>query len=743
MTIAQTLVLKEDNVFIVSDDAGNVTRDTAQGLYYHDTRYLSVLGLKVNGQELELLNSSGEQNFLANLEFANIHFTLEDGTKVRSQTIKFERNRFIMDGMYEHLKITNFNRFSVPLVLSLTLGADFRDMFDIRGFSRTQYGIIQAPQWNGKELVFCYRGVDGMETSCVVSFDHEPDNVDISQPEQQVSEAVESGSIAPNLVNPAEQVVINAPTVTMTWNIEAAPQVETSLEIRICPQELNAKDGNGDYDRKVDELIHRYQRWDEQSSQISSDEELFNRLLGRSSHDLRVLAELQPDGNYFPDAGIPWFACPFGRDSLITAYQTLMLNPNIAVGTLRYLAKYQGDKVDDWRDEQPGKIVHEMRFGEMARLNMVPHGAYYGSVDATPLFLMLFVETMRWLDDDKLYEELLPNVERALAWIDQYGDLDGDGFVEYQQHSERGIRNQVWKDSEDSTQFPDGTLAELPVAAVEVQGYVYAAKQGLAELFARKGRPDDAARLEREAEALKQRFNQAFWMPEHEFYAQALDRNKQQVPAISSNPGHCLFAGIIDADKAEQVVRRLMQPDMASGWGIRTLSSNDPNYNPMSYHNGSIWPHDNSLIVAGMKRYGFHDEANAIVSQIFEAGMRFRYYRLPELFCGSSREGRYHSRPSEYPVSCSPQAWAAGAALLFAQSIIGLQPDAHAGKLILSPHLPDWLNTLQICNLRIGKRRIDLLIERANGHDKVEIGGKSKGIAIELVLKSLTYNLLT
>ncbi len=732
MTIAQTLVLKEDDVFIVSDDAGNVTRETAEGLYYHDTRYLSLFSLKVNGQELELLNSSGEQNFMANLDFANLYFTLADGTRVRTQTIKFERNRFIMDGMYEHLKITNFNRFNVPLTITLTLSADFRDMFDIRGFPREKYGVIQAPQWNGKELVFRYRGVDNVETGCQVSFDREPDNVDISLPEQQVSEAVESGTIAPNLVNPAEQVVINAPIVTLTWNIEAAPQVETGLGMRIYPDELKARASNASYDSKVDELNLRYQQWDEQSSQISCNEELFNRLLGRSSHDLRVLMELMPDGSFFPDAGIPWYACPFGRDSLITAYQTLMFNPNIAVGTLRFLAKYQGDKVDDWRDEQPGKIIHEMRFGEMARLNLVPHGAYYGTVDATPLFIMLFVETMRWLDDDKLYEELLPNVERALAWIDEYGDLDGDGFVEYQQRSERGIRNQVWKDSEDSTQFPDGAFAEPPVAAVEVQGYVYAAKRGLAELLARKGRTDDAARIEHEAKTLKQRFNQAFWMPDLGFYAQALDRDKKQVPTISSNVGHCLLAGIINAEKAAQVVRRLMQPDMASGWGIRTISSRDPNYNPMSYHNGSVWPHDNSLIVAGMKRYGFHDEANEIVSQVFEAGKRFRYYRLPELFCGSSREGRYHSRPSEYPVSCSPQAWAAGTTLLFSQSVIGLQPDAHAGKLTLSPRLPAWMNSLRVGNLRIGKRRIDLLINRVEDHDRVEIGGRSKGIAIEL-----------
>lgn len=731
MTIAQTLVLKEDDVFIVSDDNGNVSRETAEGLYYHDTRYLSVFSLKVNGQDLELLNSSGEQNYMANLEFANFYFSLDDDTKVRTQTIKFERTRFILDGLHERLKITNYNRFSVPLTVSLAISADFRDMFDLRGFTRDQFGEAQAPQWNGKELTFRYIGVDGVEMSCRVSFDREPGNVDIALHSRQMVSMGEAGTIIPNLVNEAEAVIINAPLVTLTWNIEAAPQEETSLGIRIFPEQLGQQ-AETSFDQEVDTLGDRYQHWDAESSQIRTNDELFNRLVSRSSHDLRVLMELAPDGSYVPDAGIPWYACPFGRDSLITALQTLMLNPGIAVGTLRFLAQHQGTKVDDWRDEQPGKIMHEIRYGEMARQGLVPHSPYYGSVDATPLFILLFAETMRWLDDDKLYEELLPSVERALAWLDKYGDPDGDGFIEYEPRSKRGILNQVWKDSADSTQFPDGTAAETPIAAVEVQGYVYAAKRGLAELFALKGRDKEAMRLEREAATLKQHFNEAFWMEEAGYYTQALDRDKKQIPTISSNVGHCLFAGIIDAEKAEKVVHRLMKPDMASGWGIRTISSSDPNYNPMSYHNGSIWPHDNSLIVAGMKRYGFHNQANEIISQMYEAGLRFRYYRLPELFCGSAREGRYHSRPSEYPVSCSPQAWAAGATLLFAQSMIGLQPDAAGGKLILSPHLPDWLNTMWLNNLRVGARRIDLLIERTASHDRVEIGPRSKGIAIEL-----------
>jgi glycogen debranching enzyme len=374
------------------------------------------------------------------------------------------------------------------------------------------------------------------------------------------------------------------------------------------------------------------------------------------------------------------------------------------------LARYQGTREDPWREEQPGKILHELRTGEMARLNMVPHSPYYGTVDATPLFVVLFVETMRWLDSDALYQELLPNVMRALEWIDTYGDVDGDGFVEYVAAGhDGGIRNQVWKDSHDSTQFPDGTYAETPLAAVEVQGYVYAAKLGMSKLLRRRGKNGDADRLESEALKLRERFNGRFWMPDAAFFAQGLDASKRQVPTITSNPGHCLWCGIVDDDKAQATVKRMMEPDMLSGWGIRTISSQSPSYNPMSYHNGSVWPHDNSIIAAGIRRYGYTREANEVITQVIEAAQYFRYSRLPELYCGFQRDTTYGSGPTEYPVSCSPQAWAAGAPILMMSTLLGLQPDlstALDGKVVLDPYLPDWLDRVEVRNVQVGEQRV-------------------------------------
>jgi glycogen debranching enzyme len=371
----------------------------------------------------------------------------------------------------------------------------------------------------------------------------------------------------------------------------------------------------------------------------------------------------------------------------------------------------------------------------MARLGMVPHSPYYGTVDATPLFVMLFVETMRWLDDSKLYDELLPNVWRAIEWIDKYGDVDGDGFVEYRAStSPMGIRNQVWKDSSDSMQFPDGTLAETPVAAVEVQGYVYAAKRGLAELLRRKGDTEAAGRLQAQAASLKEKFNQAFWMPDAGFFAQGLDKDKRQVPTITSNPGHALWCGIADEDKARMTVHRMMQADMMSGWGLRTISDQSPSYNPMSYHNGSIWPHDNSIVADGLKQYNCHTETNTIIAQIVEASQHFQYARLPELYCGFTRDRIYASGPAEYPVSCSPQAWAAGAPILMLEAILGLRADAHEKRVQISPNLPDWLNTVRISNMRVGDKRISFRVDRRDdGQTEVTPEGEYTGISLETV----------
>jgi glycogen debranching enzyme len=465
------------------------------------------------------------------------------------------------------------------------------------------------------------------------------------------------------------------------------------------------------FDNDARQLRGEYEDWYVKSTYMRTDNAVFNALLERSMADLRVLIDQVP-GGLLPAAGIPWYSVPFGRDSLITGLQTLPFKSNIASGTLRYLARYQGDKVDPWRDEEPGKILHEIRFGEMASLGEIPHTPYYGSVDATPLFIMLFVEAMRWTADGQLYDELMPHITRAFEWIDHYGDLNGDGFVEYECKSRWGLRNQGWKDSYNSVQFRDGRLPEPPIALVEVQAYVYAAKMGMAELLMSRGMAESGARLAAEAQVLKERFNDLFWVPETDFYAQALDGSGRQVLSISSNVGHALYCGIVDEDKAERVVARLMAPDMLCGWGIRTLSNKEPSFNPMSYHNGSIWPHDNAIIAAGMRRYGFHKEATEVMQQVVEAGMRFKMFRLPELYCGFARDLRYYSVPAEYPVSCSPQAWAAGSILHFCQTMLGFYPDSVRHCLEVKPYLPSNVSQVDVDRLRLADSSLSLRINK-------------------------------
>jgi glycogen debranching enzyme len=423
----------------------------------------------------------------------------------------------------------------------------------------------------------------------------------------------------------------------------------------------------------------------------------------------------------------------FGRDSLVTSLQTLMLNPQIATGTLRFLANCQGTKVDPWHDEEPGKIVHEIRKGEMAKLGEIPHSAYYGSVDATPLFLMLFTETMRWLDDDELFQEILPAAKRALEWMENYGDLDGDGYIEYLSRSSGGIRNQGWKDSRGSLTYPDGTPVESAVALVEVQGYAYRALSDMAELLRRKGDAEIADRLAEKASNLKRNFNRDFWVEDKQFFAQGLDSNKKPIDLVTSNPGHCLFCGIVDDEKAQQLVNRLSSSDMACGWGIRTVTSRSPRFNPMSYHQGSIWPHDNSLIIAGMRHYGYSAEAEAITSQLFEASVFFPYSRLPELFCGFARDKELPAVPVEYPVSCSPQAWAAGSAILLFQSMLGIKADAVSGRLYLNPRLPQWLSVASVQNLYIGRGTVNLRFERRGEEISCEVAENEAGIEVVIL----------
>lgn len=428
------------------------------------------------------------------------------------------------------------------------------------------------------------------------------------------------------------------------------------------------------------------------------------RLIDRGLSDLKLLLT---DIGYgaFPVAGLPWFGVPFGRDSLIAAFQMLSIKPDVAKGTLLTMAAFQGQDNNPWRDEQPGKIMHEIRFGELSNTNQIPFTPYYGSIDSTPLFLVLLVEYCKWTGNFDLFHHLLPNIDAALSWIDNFGDRDQDGFVEYHQESSKGIANQGWKDSGDSIVHRNGDYAKTPIALAEVQGYVYQAKMGLSDLFNKMGEENKAFLLREQALSLKEKFNDAFWIEEQQYYAIALDHNKQPVGTLTSNPGHLLLSGILDDERAKCIKDILISPKMFSGYGIRTMGEGEAGYNPMSYHDGSIWPHDNSLILLGMSLSGYKADSTKVIEGLIQASQHFEYDRLPELFCGYSNELGY---PIEYPVACSPQAWAAGTPFLMLQSLLGLKVNSLEKSIELHPYFPDGMTRLDIHNMAIGEGSLSI-----------------------------------
>jgi glycogen debranching enzyme len=470
---------------------------------------------------------------------------------------------------------------------------------------------------------------------------------------------------------------------------------------------------------------------DAQVARVETDNAAFNGLVARSLADLDMLITRTPDGP-FPYAGVPWYVAPFGRDSLITAFQLLPYRPAVAAGTLRFLAARQGTTVDEFLDEEPGKILHEYRRGEMANCREIPFVPYYGTIDATPLFLMLLGEYARWTGDLGLVRELWPSARAALRWMRAHGDRDGDGYLEYEMRSRIGLGNQGWKDSEDAVSHADGRLARPPIALVEVQGYAYAALRSAADLVRVLGLDDDAGRLEAEAQQLRKRFDRDFWMEEQRFCALALDGDKLRCEVVASNAGHCLWTGILTPDRAARVAERLLENDLFSGWGVRTLSSRERRYNPMSYHNGSVWPHDNAIAAAGLRRYGFAGGVSALMSALFDAARYFEHARIPELFCGFARQPDFG--PIAYPVACAPQAWAAGAPLQMLTALVGLQPDAALNRLTCeSPTLPPWLRFVELHGVQVGASSVDLAITRGREEASVEL--LSRRGDVELVVR--------
>lgn len=731
-THGEQFVLKGDEVFLVCNQTGDVTgTQPGAGLYLRDTRYLRHYRVLINGRETALLSSSGERMYAGEITASTQLLRTREGFSALPRTVGVVRRRIINQGLREAITVRNYNKFAVQLRLSVEVAADFKDMFEVRGFQRSRTGRLAPPQVRegGRIMTFTYHAIDARALEAEVLFDRLPAEQESRGIAEEADQRAPSGDELELLLPATErgQPLPSRRTTVLVahFDLELAPGGADQLLITVRLGDLGSghgTDGPESFQAAVARGEDHYTAWARENTRVTTANPQFTALLERGARDLQALLTTFPGGQLLA-AGIPWYVAPFGRDSLIAAYQTLVLRPQLAVDTLLYLREFQATKRDPWRDAEPGKVLHEMRVGEMARVSDIPHTPYYGTIDATPLYVMLFVATVRWLDDERLFHDLLPTVRRCIEWIDHFGDRDGDGYVEYMTASKRGIYNQGWKDSADAVLWPDGSQPAQPIALVEVQGYVYAAKQGLGELLTAYGvEPQWAATLLAEARELKLRFNRDFWQPATGTFGMALDARKRLIPALTSNPGHALWCGIVADELAAPLVASLLSPDMDSGWGLRTLSAAEPQYNPMSYHNGSVWPHDNSLIIAGLRRYGFVDEANHVIGELFAAARSFRYLRLPELFCGFPRHSTFGSAPAEYPVTCSPQAWAAGTPYLFLQTLLALASGPGRNEASLAPVLPAWLAQVDLRGLRVGRGRVDIRVARnGDGAAKVDV----------------------
>ncbi|WHY20185.1 amylo-alpha-1,6-glucosidase [Paenibacillus sp. G2S3] len=692
-------VIKENDLFLMTDKGGDIPDNdqSGLGLYTRDTRFLSRMEIRINNQRPILLSSAADENYISTIRLTNPHME-EDGKLILwRESVEIERTRFIYEGaLYETFKLTSYYPKAIQFDFSVLLDADFTDMFVIRGFQHGKLGSKTGERRASGERVISYLGADELLRETKVKWDTQ---------ESRISETGE-----------------------VHFDVELKHQESVEIAFFIAPM----IDGNEPLQYETKEAMNKlrasYATWNASSTSISSDMPLFNKLYHRGVQDLRVLLTDLGYGQ-FPVAGLPWYSVPFGRDSLIAALQMLSLNPQIAKGTLLTMAAYQGQKEDEWRDEQPGKVMHEIRYGELAATNQVPFTPYYGTIDATPLFLLLTAEYYHWTGDLEFVSSLMPHLNAALNWIKEYGDYDNDSFVEYYQKSSKGIANQGWKDSADSVIHSNGDYAEAPIALVEVQGYVYQALTRLAPIFKSLGHEEQAEVMEKDAAQLQTRFEEDFWMDDEQFYAIALDKDKKRVDSVTSNAGHILMSGIASPERAKAVAARLVAPDLFGGYGIRTMSTAATGYNPMSYHDGSVWPHDNSLCLLGLSQSGFTEEAITVMQGLLNAADQFEYYRLPELYCGYSDQ---LGAPVPYPVACSPQAWAAGTPLTFVQALLGLQPNALTRQITIKPALLNGMNDLKVEQLQIGNGTLSLRISRVDNELKLEVLSNQTGY--ELVI---------
>jgi glycogen debranching enzyme len=695
VTVGPPLItINRGDTFVVAEQDGRITPYTDQGIYSRDTRYVSSYQIFADGHHWILQNSGALAYYASRAYLTNPRITTEHN-EIEPGTLSLILDRGVFDGLHEDFEIRNYSVRQVRFSLELSLRTDFADIFEVKAKRLVRKGNVTT-EWRPEtsELISSYEHNGFMRSV--------------------VTRLTRSGSAA-NYSNGRISFLVDLePRGSWHTCCQHAFRGEKAWKTshRCVHMLRNAKSP----------VEREMSNWKNVTTSVTTSNEDVYRLFRQSVEDMAALRLPHAGGTqdeFIPAAGVPWFVTVFGRDSLIVSLQNLIVYPDFARGALRTLGKLQANEVDDYRDAQPGKILHEIRFGELAERKLIPHTPYYGTADATALYLITLCEAWKWLGDDSFFLEQEAVAKKCLEWIDRSGDMDGDGLQEYQTRSPHGYENMGWKDASDSVVYPDGTPVRGPKALCELQGYAYDAWLRMAEAFEYFGQLEAANRLRKKAAELRQRFEELFWCDGSQFYAYALDGDKKQVQTIASNPGHLLWSGIVDRERAARVMARLMEPDMWSGWGIRTLSSDNPAYNPFSYQNGSIWPHDNGIIALGFRNYGFAKEAGMIARDISEAASYFLFYRLPELYAGTKREpGAF---PVQYLGANVPQAWAAGSVFHLLRAILGLDANAHKRTLYVDPVLPNWLPDITLHNLRVGATRVTVRFWTENSKTRYEV----------------------
>ena len=690
-------------MFALFDSSGDIRHQgmREQGVYFNGTRHLSQFLVHLWNERPLLLSSTIEpNNFLFSADLANLDVSRGDSVAIHRGTLHLLRSRFLWHNVvYEEICFFNYGMQKLAVPMSLRFSADFADIFEVRGMTRERRGRMLDPEISSRGLVLGCEGLDGI----------------VRRTRIQTSLALQ-----------------NTVGEKMEFDLELRPKQELTLSFSISCEAEQESRATLSYLQAIRHAEAEMKTATHSIPSISSSNSRFNDWMSRSLADVEMMTIGNRETNY-PYAGVPWFSTVFGRDGIITALEMLWVQPVIAKGVLEFLASTQAIEEDPANEAEPGKILHELRHGEMANLNEIPFARYYGTVDATPLFVMLSGAYYERTGDRALIQQIWPNIRAALDWIDNYGDRDGDGFVEYAARGNRGLVQQGWKDSNDSIFHSDGSLAEPPIALCEVQGYVYAAKLAAASLAQMLGDEHTSRNLRNQAADLRNKFDEAFWCPDLNVFALALDGRKKPCRVRASNTGHALFTRVARPEQAKAVAHTLFAEDFYSGWGIRTLASGEARYNPLSYHNGSVWPHDNALIAAGLAQYGLKHLSGKILLALLDASSMLELHRLPELFCGLER--RKGEGPTLYPVACAPQAWAAGAFFLLIESCLGLTIQGSANRVVFNrPALPEGIPQLSIRGLCVGDASVDLLFERQMDTVRVQVLEKQGEVEVVATL---------